>query len=109
LEFAAWSSLDFGEWILILPFLKLQIPNSKIQGKFKNQTSNQPADATGWSLLLGVSLDFGEWILILPFLKLQIPNSKIQGKFKSQTSNQPADATGWSLLLGVPWILVSGF
>jgi hypothetical protein len=46
-------------------FMKLQIPNSKIQGKFNNQTSSQPADATGWSLMLGVSLDFGDWILIV--------------------------------------------
>jgi hypothetical protein len=44
---------------------KLQTPNSKIQGKFKNQTSSQPADGTGWSLMLGFSLDFGDWTLII--------------------------------------------
>jgi hypothetical protein len=45
--------------------MKLPTPNSKIQGKFKNQTSSQPADATGGSLMLGVPLDFGDWILII--------------------------------------------
>jgi hypothetical protein len=44
---------------------KLQTPNSKNQGKFKYQTSSQPADTTAWSLMLGVSLDFGDWILII--------------------------------------------
>jgi hypothetical protein len=47
------------------PFKKLQTPNSKNQGKFKKQTSSQPADATGWTLIIGVSLDFGDWILII--------------------------------------------
>jgi hypothetical protein len=60
LEFAAWSSLDFGEWILILPFLKLQIPNSKESSKAKLQTSprTQP---------VGVCCLEFPWILVSGF------------------------------------------
>jgi hypothetical protein len=78
--------------------VKLQTPNSKLQGNSKPQSSN-PAALAAYPVI-----GAGSWVLEETSGKIQKSKSKIQRKFKSQTSGSgvsvrcPAIADGtWTL------------